>query len=363
VNTGRGNRALRLADRTVAVALLMLAALLRRRRRRPEPPARIGIMKSAGIGDMILASAVARDVAAAHPDAEVVLFCGPDNATLARMLDGMQVVELPMTRPWRAISRLRAEHLDALIDLGQWTRLEALCCALSGAGWTAGFETPGQRRHWAYDQSVHHSDSVHELENMRRVAGALGVRGELDPEFRGPGTTDSPFAGAYVVFHLWPGGYRSELREWPLENWRRLAADVTASGTAVVLTGGPGDAGRSQEFASSLNGNGPGAIADTAGELGLTAVIDVLAGAACVVSVNTGIMHLAAAAGAHTIALNGPTSEVRWGAVGPNVRNVNSELPECGFLNLGFEYDGRREDCMCGVPYDAVRDAVLEAIG
>ena len=85
-----------------------------------------------------------------------------------------------------------------------------------------------------------------------------------------------------------------------------------------------------------------------------------LARARAVVSVNTGVMHLAAAAGAPTIALNGPTSATRWGPVGANVVSVDSELPGCGYLNLGFEYDGQRTDCMLGISVDRVAAAVLE---
>ena len=77
-------------------------------------------------------------------------------------------------------------------------------------------------------------------------------------------------------------------------------------------------------------------------------------------SVNTGVMHLAAAVGAPTIALNGPTSATRWGPIGANVVCVDSELPGCGYLNLGFEYDGHRTDCMRGISVDRVATAVLE---
>jgi ADP-heptose:LPS heptosyltransferase len=71
-------------------------------------------------------------------------------------------------------------------------------------------------------------------------------------------------------------------------------------------------------------------------------------------------MHLAAAVGAPTIALNGPTSAARWGPIGPNVVCVDSELPGCGYLNLGFEYDGRRTDCMQGISVERVATAVRE---
>ena len=40
--------------------------------------------------------------------------------------------------------------------------------------------------------------------------------------------------------------------------------------------------------------------------------------------------------------------------------NRASDLPGCGYLNLGFEYEGRRTDCMSGISVDRVASATLE---
>jgi ADP-heptose:LPS heptosyltransferase len=357
---GRGSGGLRLLDRTLAVALLASIGAVRRKREPTPPLRRIGIMKSTGIGDMILATAVARDVIAAHPDAEVVLFAGADNADLARLVSGARVVQLPSAKPWAALPLLRAERLDALVDLGQWSRVEALYAALSGARWTAGFATPGQRRHYAYDATVLHSAEVRELDNYRRLVATLGVDSRSLPSFTpSPGGASPPATDPYVVFHLWPGGFRSELREWPTASWRELARRLAEEELSIVLTGGPGDAERTTAFVQSC-GELAAHLAPVAGRYRLSELIDVLARARCVVSVNTGVMHLAAAAGAPTVALNGPTSALRWGPIGPNVVCVDSDLPGCGYLNLGFEYDGQRTDCMRGISVDRVATATLE---
>lgn len=358
---GRGSPQLRLLDRTVAVVLLVLLGGVRRRRSLGSPLRRIGIMKSTGIGDMVLATAVVRDVVEALPDAEVVLFAGADNAGLASLVEGARVVRLPTAKPWAAIPLLRSERLDAFVDLGQWSRVEALYAALSGAGWTAGFDTPGQRRHHAYDATVTHADTVPELENYRNLVATLGVESASVPEFEASveGDASAPASDPYVVFHLWPGGFRSELREWPADSWLELARRMTAAGFSILLTGGPGDAERAATFERACEALSP-RVVSVAGRYGLSDLIDVLARARCVVSVNTGVMHMAAATGAPTVGLNGPTSSLRWGAIGPRAVSVDSELPGCGYLNLGFEYEGRRTDCMQGISVDRVAEAALE---
>jgi heptosyltransferase-3 len=250
---GSANRLLRGFDAALGPALLRLIGRLRRRRAAPLQPRRIGVMKTTGIGDMVLASAVARDMQDAFPEASLVLFAGPGNAKVAELVENVTVVTLPTARPWRAIPLLRATQVDILLDLGQWTRLEALYAGLSRARWTVGFRTPGFDRHFAYDESVLHSDRVSELENFRAVARAAGATPHARPYFPHRNVVyEPPAAGPYVVFHLWPGGFRSELREWPAASWRELIDRVRAAGYRVVLSGGPDDIERTRQFVHSL---------------------------------------------------------------------------------------------------------------
>jgi ADP-heptose:LPS heptosyltransferase len=358
----RGDRRLRALDRTVGVALLGVAGKLRRTRPQPEVVRRIGILKSAGIGDMILVSGVARDVAAAFPEATIFVLAGRDNAEVARLIEGVEVVVLPIDEPLSAVRRLRSLDLDVLLDFGQWTRVEAICSFLSGAGFTIGFETPGQRRHYCYDATVRHSGDVHELENYRRLAGRFGVASQAVPRLGDPRSNGSGPPGRMVVFHLWPGGYRSELKEWPADSWRELARRLVDSGYSIAVTGSKADAERSERFVRSCAALA-GRVENVAGRYALSELVELLRRSSCVVSVNTGVMHLAAAIGAPTVALNGPTSEARWGPIGERTRSVNADLPGCGYLNLGFEYDRGRPDCMRAISVDRVADAVFALIG
>ena len=98
-----------------------------------------------------------------------------------------------------------------------------------------------------------------------------------------------------------------------------------------------------------------------AGELALPELAAVLRGAAAVVCVNTGVMHLAALLDAPLVALHGPTSRLRWGPVGTrSIALVPSGAGECEFLHLGFEYPDRPVECMQGIAVDAVLDAVRQ---
>lgn len=359
----RGSATLRRLDRYAGIPVVAATGLVKRRRRTPSPIRRVGILKAYAIGDTVLLAGIVQDLAAALPDSEIVFFSGLDNASTAELIDGVsQVVSVPISRPWLTVRRLRAERVDVLLDFGAWPRVEALETALSGAAFTVGFRTPGQFRHYAYDVAIDHSDAVHELENYRRILEPLGIEAGSLPRLEPPDALPAEALplNEYLVFHLWPGGYRSQLKEWPLERWRDLAKAVADRGYSIVLTGGPGDQARSQEFAE-LCGQLP--VVNIAGRFSVGEALDVLARSSGVVSVNTGTMHLAAAVGAPTVALNGPTSERRWGPLGEHALSVSSTYEGCGYLNLGSEYAGRREDCMHGISVERVLAAIEALVG
>jgi ADP-heptose:LPS heptosyltransferase len=334
---------------------------VRPRHELPVDIRRIGLLKLAAIGDTVLMSAAVADLAAALPKAELVLFVGRDNVGVADVIEGVaEVVVLEASRPVKAVRELRRRNLDVLLDFGSWTRLEALFSAVSGARFTVGFRTAGQARHACQDVSVEHEATLHELENYRQLVRQLGIVPVAVPTLRPSGASAGEHRpnAPYVVIHAWPGGYRSELKEWPADRWVELASQFSSAGLGVVLSGGPIDGPRSSRLASEMASAGD-VVVDTAGRLSLVQVLDLLVGSVGVISVNTGIMHMAAASGAPTVGLNGPTSSERWGPIGPFAVSVNSSFEGCGYLNLGSEYKGRREDCMLGISVDDVARAAF----
>jgi len=353
----RGNPALRALDRYFGIPVVAVGGALRRKRPRPHELRRIGVLNATSIGDTVLLSAVVRDIAAAHPQAQTILFAGEAMAPVLRQLDGVTVVPIRISSPRSAVRTIRAQRLDAVLDFDPWPRIEPVYCLLSGASFAAGFRSPGQHRHYAYDASVEWLYSLHTLENHRRLAEVLGVAASSQPELRASGVVDDLPPDPYAVFHLWPTGVHSNLKEWSADRWRALARALAERGYSIALSGAPGDVERTREFVAGTP-DLDGRLLDLAGKYDLRELLDVLSGSRCVVSVNTGVMHLAAAVGAPTVALNGPTSERRWGPVGERTASVNSSLPGCGYLNFGWEYRGERTDCMQGISVDAVLEAV-----
>jgi heptosyltransferase I len=349
----RGDRRLKTLDRVLGIPAVTIAGSMRRLRPRHLAAnwRRLGLVNTAGIGDAVLSSAIVHDVRVARPDAHVVMFATATNQGFATLIDGLDgVVCLPVRDLRQAIRLVRAERLDVCVDLGAWPRYDALMTALSGAGWTVGRRTPGQRRHLAYDQAIRHCSDEHELANFRRLIAAIGIDSTSAPSISVSGRPE--IADPYAVFHLWPGGANAAERSWPLSRWESLAARLNDRGLLAVLTGGPGDVsatesivdrwGRADVRALSAAGSSPSDCARW------------LVGAVGAVCVNTGVMHLAAAVGCATVGLHGPTRMTRWGPVGARVISVVSPDVPTGYLDLGFERNDELAGCMDAITVESV---------
>ena len=355
----RGNAVLKRLDRAAGIPLVRLLGLLRRRRAVPAEIRSVGLLKEVAVGDTVILSGVVQDIRRCLPSARLVMFAGATNTAVARLLPWLdEVIPLPITSPLACVRELRRHPVDVLMDCAGWSRISALYSALANASYRVGFRTAGQFRHYAYDDVADNLGTRHELENFRALAALIGVDGGALPYVPVPPDTTSPIEPPYAVFHPWPSGTMSHVKEWPERRWVALARLVLAAGMRVVLSGSRQDAPRSAHLARAIGASDD--VIDAAGALPFPELPALLADAEVVVSVNTGIMHLAAAVGARTVGLNGPTAEHRWGPIGPRAVAVSVPPPEGGYLNLGFEYDGHPHDVMRRIEVERVWSAIEE---
>ncbi|HLI76234.1 MAG TPA: glycosyltransferase family 9 protein [Acidobacteriaceae bacterium] len=357
----RGRKLNRRLDVWVGTIALNLLATFRRRR---DPPLgalrRVGVMCSPALGDTLLFSGVLQDLRAALPGTEITHICMRQNLAAAEILPGAdRRLLVSLTRPMETIRALRRENFDAMLDFTSWQRLTACYTLLSGARYTVGFHTPGQRRSRGYDRTVEHCADRHETGNFRNLllgSGLTTVVGQAHrPAIKIPAVVEVPFASErdLIALHLWASGQRAHLREWPEERWLELGQRLASEQTLFLVTGAPSDRGRIEGFVGLLRAAGLRAQSFVSPD-GFRTLTHVLRQCRLVVTVNTGVMHLAAIAGAPTVAINGPNRNGRWGPVGPCAIGVEAPGSGCGFLHLGFEFDGRAEDCMERTSVDLV---------
>jgi ADP-heptose:LPS heptosyltransferase len=360
----RGNKTLKNLDRYLGIPLLVTASLMPKRTLAPHTARRIGLMKTAAVGDTLLLAGLIEDVGRTYPNANVILITGADNFDAAKLLSGRiaEHVVVSPRHPFGAIAAIRRARLDVIVDFGSWPRFDALLAASSGAKLRIGFKTPGQFRHFGFDRVVAHT-VVHERDNYVRLLAELGVHPETPARIEPPHVLgfDRFPSSPYVIFHPWSGGYMHQVKEWPTDRWVALATWARSLDWTVVLTATKGESAATAALATTLRPSGA-KVFDAAGRYTLAELADVIAGSRAVITVNTGVAHLAGLIGARTVSLEGPTPPSRWRPLGPRVRTVTSTLPGCGYLDLGFEYAGQRLDCMEGVSVLAVIQAAEELL-
>jgi heptosyltransferase I len=357
----RGTAKNRLLDFYLGIPLLNLFATLRRRATFPDDPRRIGVFVNPALGDTLLASGITQDLRDMFSKATLILFAAKSNVAAAQLLPGIDEIRvIPITQPRRAIRLMRQARLNVMLDFTSWQRITAFFTMMSGARFTVGFERKGQYRDRGYDLTVPHLGDCHELENMRRLVRSLGAESHHRPRLLVP---DGPVpimvknAENFVVFHAWATGTLHALREWPEQLWVELGKRLTEPGRTFLLTGGPADEPRCEALRARMTAEGI-SVSILIGRGGIAGVARVLRRAEMLITVNTGIMHLASIMGVPTVALNGPNSADRWGPIGEIVANVPTCDGSGGFLDLGFEFDGR--NVMDRITVDSVIQSIQQ---
>lgn len=304
-----------------------------------RPPGRILVVCTRRIGDVLLCTPLIRSLRRAWPQAHIVALVNPgtqgvllgnpdlDDVLLApglglstrlRFLSGLwQRYDLALA----ATGSDRARFLARLAGrrcLGLWSQ----CDPARGRGWLPG-------RWLDFDERQEHA-----LESPLHLAAALQIpllREVVPPQFDvepGAGLL-AALRSPYAVLHPWP---RFVYKAWPRERWVGLARALARDGLQVVLTGGRG--AEELAFCASLAAEVGGTL-DLSGQCDFATLARVLADARVYVGPDTVTTHLAAATGAPTIALFGPSDPVRWGPWPARRRIMGSPWQRVGSQHAG----------------------------
>jgi heptosyltransferase-2 len=157
------------------------------------------------------------------------------------------------------------------------------------------------------------------------------------------------------VVALCPGAVGPSKR-WTAAGYRALADRLDREGVAVWILGGPGERAIAQEIAQA----GPH-VRDLTGD-DLRIAILALAAAQTAVSNDSGLLHVAAAAGTPAVGIFGPTSPWHWAPLNPlaAVVETTAEVPcrPCHKPVCRFEH----HRCMREIAPGEVLAATLRAL-
>ncbi|WP_297389051.1 glycosyltransferase family 9 protein [Acidiferrobacter sp.] len=241
---------------------------------------------------------------------------------LAGNADIRRVLVLPERPSWRDYARwLRdvARRYDLAIPVipGDRPFAYALITARSRVGAVPAL---GQTGHWKrrfYDCVAVNDMQAPMVIQYLRLADCLGV--ERCYEVVPPVASDAdtylaglvPFEWGktrFAVLHLAP---LRRYKRWTHEGWRLVVDRLVERDVPVLVSGGP--APEEKDYVREALGDRYGAVTDLTGRLSFPALATLLRHATVYVGPDTAVTHLAAATGAPTLALYGPTDPVRWG--------------------------------------------------
>ncbi len=284
----------------------------------PSPDDRILIVGPAWVGDMVMAQSLFKVLRAASPDAAIDVIAPPwSEPLLARMAEVRRAVALPighgelkLAERIRVGRSLRAERYSRAIVLPRSAKA-ALVPFFADIPRRTGFR--GEMRYGLLND-VRRLDRTRLDQTVKRFI-ALGLPADAElpppphPRLAIDGETRDRFArrlgsdGREVVA-LMPGAAYGPAKCWPLEYFGELAAALAASGVLAVVLGSDAE----REVGERIRRHGGDAVINLCGETRLAETVDVLALAGAAVTNDSGLMHVAAAAGTHVVAIYGSTS-------------------------------------------------------
>ena len=264
------------------------------------------------IGDAVLSTGLIDHLLRVHPGARFTVACGPAASGVFARMPGLERLIVVAKRRWSLHwltlwAQVVGRRWDLVVDL----RASAL-------GWTL----------WAGSRAVGKGGRRpgHRLAHLGAVLG-------LDPAPLPVAWTAPEDASRAAA--LLPGGPWLVLgpsanwapKVWPAEHFVAAALALVAPGGAVAgariaVLGGPGATERA--MAAPVMAAFPDAV-DLVGKLALPEVAAVLRRAALYLGNDSGLMHLAAAAGAPTIGLFGQSDPREYGPCGPRAVAVQAD--------------------------------------
>ncbi len=291
---------------------------------------RIVLILPCCIGDVVLATATLKALRRAYPDATIAWAVGSWSKAAVEQHDLLDAVidtgmaALPVKSPrgmLRFVRQLRAGHFDLAVSLVR-SPLMSLAVLLSGIPQRAGLDSAGRGFGYIVRAPISPSVPRHEAEIYLDVVRALNVDTtgcyanvpvfERDADAVRAKLRERGITGAYLVVNPAGGqnpGMIMTAKRYPPEQMaalaNRIALDLDA---AVVVIGGRDDAALIAAVTDRLETRS----AAFAGELSFGEIAALARDAAFYLGNDTGLTHLAAAAGAKTAMILGPSDPQRY---------------------------------------------------
>jgi len=275
------------------------------------PEARVLVVAMRRLGDVLLTTPLIHSVKRAFPAVSIdaLVFAGTEGI-LSGNPDIANVMTIP-ERPSLGESLVLLQRLARRYDLALTTQTgdrPTALAVLAGRQSAGPVEADGLSaaiKGVALTRSYTTDRAQHRIVDLLRLADLLQI--PASAEVVCPGGDVRPDlipAHAYAVVHAVP---KYTYKRWTNDGWRQLAAELCARGLRTIVIGAKADGAYLDEVWRQCD------VARLDGVLSWPELSALIGAARVYVGPDTAVTHLAAATGAQTVALYGPTDPRIWG--------------------------------------------------
>lgn len=331
---------------------------------RPQPPKRVICTKFVGLGSVTLALPMLK--ALKESGIEVAFWTFSSQAELLKIsgyVDHVWIVKpsliaFPVTMLkglWKAI-RFKA---DAFIDMEQTSNCSAILARLSGTPVRVGFLCGKSVRESLFTHLVSLTAGRHMCESILLMAHAIGLNADLSSALPRPqlpqfsqDQSKTVFQTKRIVVNLNTSDLGQLLRQWPDSHWVALCQELLKDPQVeLIFPGVRSEFANNQrvidQVIEALGESVRARVANYAGKSSLTELMVLLKDAHLVISLDSGVMHLAAWAGAPVVGLFGPETPQLYAPRSKRSKVVWAALPCAPCCTVATEKHTRCRDNQC----------------
>lgn len=355
-----------------------ICSLTFRRKQLQSSPKNILILRSGAIGDVLMSTPLIHNIREYYLDAKLSYLVGKWSApavTANPHLDEVVsfedsiIYQKSLLGVLHLVFFLKRRHFDLCFVLDKSWHWGILTW-LAGIPQRIGFDRCGEG--FALSKAVSFDGSKYELEYYLDLARMLNIPVKHNSIEFYPSKQDRSFAAKLFqkynlqnkrVVILIPGGannpsHQMHVKRWPLTNFNKLAGKLIKSGVKIICLGGKEDLPLiSTLYIENLS------IVNLAGQLSIAQSIAIMSRADCVVTPDSGPLHMASAAKTRIIALFGPTPPHRFA---PENADVLYKTNGCHGCYSIFAYNApklcKTHECMKNITVDEVFEAVKRCL-
>lgn len=297
--------------------------------RRAEDPKRILIIRFHAVGDVALTLPSCLALRKRYPSARIEFLTSPETARLARtvgLFDAVPLIEHPANRIMEiedllsVTSRLQRQHYQVVLDLQRNWKSRWIRRAVRPQSWSE-FDRFSAEPACDRTMRAFHDAGFHTLLPLFELTASADASQVAHALLRSHGWQQSTQLVLLNPAGLW------ESRNWPLENFMRLAEQWTGADAVRFVLVGNERLRTASHFLAPRLGN---RLIDLTGQTSLDVAFALLRFMDVVITEDSGLMHMAWALGKPLVALFGSSRHYWSVPTGEHVRSFHSGDLPCG---------------------------------